>query len=373
MCLKPSVFINKQGLEVTTACRNCRLCRLNRINDWVGRCIAEKQTAASCSFVTLTYGGDNLVTGEKTELGASILIYSDVQRYIRKYRDAGYPCRYVLCGEYGSLKGRSHWHLLLFWELEAPPVLAETSYFTDTFWCHDFDDPQKAGEPFGYSYWVSDVTERDIRYVCKYLLKDEGQDTIFKMSRFPPIGAEYFRLRAQNFAKQGLLPQDAFYSFPDIRVKKTGLPRQFMMQGVTVDNFCREFIAHWRGLYGSHPLDVSHSDFLLDWCDKQGQRVASDQLERRTFAPRPTLPSPEGYGAYRLWETRNLYFCDPVDGFRCLPRLFWSYDEGGYPAWDAKVKTASEALAVRNFTKIKFGVSENYRRESAGLDRKPIR
>lgn len=371
MCLTPK-FVVHDGLTHEIACRKCKLCRLNRVNDWVGRCIAEKQTAAACSFVTLTYGGDNKVTGEKTELGASILIYSDVQRFIRKYRDAGYPVRYLLSGEYGDLKGRAHWHLLLFWEIEAPPVMAGAEQFTDSFWCHGKCDPAMEGMPFGFSHWINDVSERDVRYVCKYLLKSEGMDTVFKMSRFPPLGDEYFRRRAHEHARQGLLPRDAFYSFPEVR-DKSGLPRQFVMQGVTVDNFAREFIRAWQGLYGSHPLDVGHSDWLMSWCDTQASRLESESLERRSMGSRPTFPPPADYGAYRFWETRNVYFADPVDGFRCLPRLFWSFDEEGYPAWQDVIVSATEAVRRRSALKTKSDASESYRRASAALERKPTR
>lgn len=289
MCITPRVMTNKNGLRVTAECQTCWQCKANKVNDWVGRGIAEEQYCAGSSFVTLTYGGDDKINKVKTELGASILIYSDVQRYIRKYRDAGYPCRYMLSGEYGSLKGRSHWHLILFWEIEVPPNPKEVM-FTDSFWCSTDDEGLK---PFGHSLW-RDVNPERIAYVCKYLVADEAdteQETIFKTSKYPPLGAEYFRRRANTFVQQGILPKDGFYSFPDVRDKKTGLPRKFFMRGVTLDNFCEEFIRLWTDRYGEHPLDTQHSDWLLRWCDTKAKRSSSEvPVEPRKFVSRPLQP-----------------------------------------------------------------------------------
>lgn len=365
MCVNPRLLTTKQGLSVEVACRKCWQCIANRQNDWVGRCIAEEQTSARTTVVHLTYGGDDKVSGLKTDLGASILIYKDVMLWLKRLRKAGFPLRFFCCGEYGELKGRSHWHVICFWQDKSPEFEDGKRNFADKYWPHGFTmtEDLRLYDEFG-----NNQAERAIRYVTKYLQKSEDtSQALVRMSKKPPLGDAYFRQLAGVHVKQGLLPQDAFYSFADVR--KDGSPRKFKLEGASLDTFCGSFIEQWKARYGSHPLDVSHSDFLLAWCDTKAQRVASEQLERRQMASRPSIPPPAGYGAYRLWETRNVYVADPVDGFRCLPRLFWSYDEGGFPAWHEKITTAAEAAGTRS-ARIQSVDSDAYRRESAALERK---
>ena len=80
--------------------------------DWQGRCIAEAATAKAAFAVTLTYGRDAM--GEKLHERAVVMTYSDVQRYLKLLRRHRYTVRYFCAGEFGSEKGRVHWHIILF-------------------------------------------------------------------------------------------------------------------------------------------------------------------------------------------------------------------------------------------------------------------
>lgn len=346
MCVSPRMLTTKAGLAVEVACRKCWQCVSNRQNDWVGRCIAEEQTSRRTTVVHLTYGGDDKVTGLKTDLGASILIYKDVMLWLKRLRKAGYPLRFFCAGEYGELKGRSHWHVICFWQDESPPFEDGKRNFEDRFWPHGFTMTEDIRM---LDIGGSNQVERAIRYVTKYLQKsDATKESLVRMSKKPPLGDAYFRLLAADHVNQGLLPRHGFYSFGDCR-KPDGDVRRFQMSGASLDTFCRTFIALWRDRYGGHPLDVAHSDFLLAWCDSQAQHLEVEQLETRVMAGRPSVPPPEHYGAYYLWEKRNVYVCDPVAGFPELPRLFWSFDEEGFPAWHESVTTATAAASIREF------------------------
>lgn len=359
MCASPQLMVSpKTGLLVEVACRKCWQCVANRKNDWVGRCIAEEQTSAETTVVHLTYGGDDKVTGLQTDLGASILIYRDVQLWLKRLRKKGYPLRYFAVGEFGSLKGRCHWHIICFWEKGSPPFEDGKRNWNDQFWRRYPLDGSGTSEPIGFTMTESlrgGDAERAVRYVLKYLVKNledvqDGEDVtsqaLVRQSRNPPLGAVFFQRRAADFVAQRLLPQDGLYSFRDI-IGPDGLPRQFNLQGASLDYFMRELVRLWRHRYGEHPLDTHHSDFVQAWCDDQAPAASVGQLERRSFGGKPTVPVPEHYGAYYLWQSRNLYVADPVDGFRCLPRLFWSFDEEGYPAWHESVRTATEAESIR--------------------------
>lgn len=331
MCVNKRVMI-VNGLKRETACHNCWQCTENRINDWVGRCIAEKEDSKAVTVYGLTYGGDDKVTGVKTELGASILIYSDVQKWIKRLRAAGYPMRYLLCGEYGGAKGRVHWHVICFWKDKVPEFQDGIRNFNDPFWPHGFT----------YAEALKGDEIRAIRYVCKYVQKDSEEIAFVRMSKKPPLGDAYFRRRANTFAEQGILPKDAFYSFPDVRDPKTGKPRQFYMSGVTLDNFLSEFIERFQERYGLHPLDRQHSEFLQNWCDKQAPRVAVDDIQKRSFRV-VARPEPPHFGFNVSWsEKLNMYVAE-----RGSERLFWTYDQEGQKAWQSVIRTESEAARLR--------------------------
>lgn len=359
MCVNPRLLTDKNGLQVEVACRKCWQCVANRQNDWVGRCIAEEQTSSVTTVVHLTYGGDDKVTGLQTDLGASILIYSDVMKWLKRVRFHGFPLRFFCVGEYGSLKGRAHWHVICFWQKASPEFIDGKRNFEDRFWPHGFT----MTEGLRGTDQAANSAERAIRYVTKYLQKtDETSQSLVRMSRLPPLGAAWFRQRAVDHVRQRLLPQDAFYSFGDL-VDVDGRPKQFKLAGASLDLFCRSFIEEWRLRYGNHPLDVAHSDFLLAWCDAQAARLVVEDLEVRKMGARPSLPVPDGYQPYRLWETRNVYFTEPVDTFLCRPRLYWSYDKEGFRAWSERIVTEAVAIGIRS-ERTKSKDSDGYRRES---------
>lgn len=231
MCVKLSLLPN--GSEVN--CRKCWQCREQKVDDWVGRCLAESKTSTACHSITLTYGEDE--TGEKDHLRAAILTYSDLQRMFKHLRVDGYKFKYFAVGEYGSMKGRAHWHLMIFWAGKVPPHELSTvteKRFHNKYW------------PHGFQHWEK-PTAKSIRYVCKYIQKDMGKDERqghLAMSKKPPLGNEYFHKLAGKYVAQGLAPQDLFYSFPEVK-DKNGKPKRFYMTGVTATNYLEAFCVQW--------------------------------------------------------------------------------------------------------------------------------
>lgn len=340
MCVTPTrVFVN--GRLVETACRKCWQCRQNRINDWVGRCIAESQDAGETTTISLTYGSTDRIGEVSNDLGSSVLIYSDVQKWIKRLRAAGYPLRYFLAGEYGEQFERSHWHCIIFWQYSldengkrvcrVPNYMQRVRNFSDKFW------------PHGYTFWDGDFNEKSAYYVCKYIMKTEGAKAELHMSKKPPLGFRYFERLAEQYAQQGVIPKSPEYSFPDVIVKKTGLPRVYYMQGVTLDNFCNAFIAAWEQRYGSHPLDKQHSEFLQNWLDAVAPKETVLTLEQRPLRPAPPIESPDMFGDFRFSEVLNVYYCVGAND----KRLFWSFDERGLPGWVDVIRTESEAARLR--------------------------
>lgn len=330
MCIAP----HKIADVGFVACRECWQCRERKVDDWVGRCIAEGRTAKACHAVTLTYG-DDLSTGAKDHQRMTVLTYSDVQKYLKYLRADGYPVRYMAVGEYGSIKSRAHWHIILYWQ-DRVPEHEIGKRFNQKHW------------PHGFSYWEP-VSAQSIRYNCKYIQKDMGDDLRqghMAMSKKPPLGDAYFRELAARYVENGIAPQDLFYSFPEVRRVPHGTkgksakafhanskPIQFMMSGKTADNFLTYFVEGWREKFNDEP---PRSPVVWAWLDKNLQRyvdsISLPRFERRGYVPKPEKP-PFGGSAVRFDEGANCFYSD-VHGVR----MFYSYDTEGDLGWHEKIR-----------------------------------
>ena len=311
MCVSPLVL--KSGQVI--ACRKCWQCRENRVNDWVGRCIAESETATASNSITLTYGRDEL--GREDHERAAVLTYSDVQKYFKLLRRHGYPCRYFAVGEVGAVKGRCHWHVVVFWQGPVPPHDPDKR-FMERHW------------PHGWSYWEK-PSPASIRYVCKYIQKDirdaEKQGHL-AMSKKPPLGAEYFDRLARKYVDQGLAPQSPYYSFAHVR-DKNDKPVQFYLAGVSLDNFCQAFLNYWAIYRGGH---YPSSPLIDEFCDRIARPPSTVLLEPfRPGGSVPWIPPPEGC-EMKFSQPHNSYYYE-----RNGTRYFWSYNSGGERAWQRKI------------------------------------
>ena len=330
MCLNPS----KVADVGFVACRECWQCRERAVDDWVGRNIAEGQTAKAAHVVTLTYG-ECRSTGGIDHLRASVLTYSDVQKFLKFLRIDGYPVRYFAVGEYGDKKGRAHWHIILYWQGAVPEHKLREN-FMQKHW------------PHGWSYWDK-MTPEAVRYACKYLVKDADTDAQKfgpKPSKKPPLGDAYFRELAGRYVEAGLSPQNLYYSFADVRRVPKGAransakalgqaakPLQFMMRGKTAENFCGYFVEQWEAKHNDLP---PASPVIWAYLDKGLQRymdsVALPRFERRGFVPVPKAAPVGGTGPFAD-KVLNTYYSD-VDGVR----LYYSYDMEGDLGWHEKIR-----------------------------------
>lgn len=243
MCIAPIKL--DDGTEV--GCRECWQCRKRRVNDYVGRCIAESKFAKKTYAVTLTYDGDQGVN-------AVTLIYKDVQDFLKRLRKK-YKCRYIVTGEYGSAKGRSHWHIILFFQDNWPEVTSNKRVDWK-YWKH------------GFSYF-QEPDWKGFEYCLKYVLKDQTSrqsDSHLAMSKKPPLGHEFFQQLAKQHVEQALVPQTYFYKFGDVRDYKNR-EKGFMMQGKTRENFMETFINEWEAKYDHEPLSEIVNDYYDDITD----------------------------------------------------------------------------------------------------------
>lgn len=106
-CESPRLLI-KQGIRVR--CGKCFSCRRAHAAEWATRLTHELEywPHDHCFFLTLTYNPLH----HKDD---NVLDVKDLQLFLKRLRKStGDKVKYFAAGEYGSLRGRKHWHLILF-------------------------------------------------------------------------------------------------------------------------------------------------------------------------------------------------------------------------------------------------------------------
>lgn len=89
------------------ACGQCVGCRAERARQWAIRCVHEASLHDQNCFITLTY------SGEKLPPDGSLRI-EDWQRFAKRLRKKVGKFRYFMCGEYGEVNFRPHYHACMF-------------------------------------------------------------------------------------------------------------------------------------------------------------------------------------------------------------------------------------------------------------------
>lgn len=236
---------NSNGVEIP--CGQCRLCRASRLEDLIGRALAEQRISSRTMSVTLTYAGDGP--------SSAALVYSDVQKFIKRLRKE-YSVRYFAVGEHGSRKARAHWHCILFFRGVAPDLRVDSRQMW-RFWPHGFVYPQHPDY-------------QGFRYALKYVLKHQTElaSRSFRMSKYPPIGSEFFLRYAEDLARDGLALHSPEYSFSDVtaldRREGRHRPRLFWLRGRTQELFVKHYADVWRRIRGEWPPYTEFFDNVMD-------------------------------------------------------------------------------------------------------------
>lgn len=121
---------------VTIPCGHCIACRVNQSQQWATRAMHEAAYVSDGCFVTLTYDNDHVPKGYNLDK-------RDLQLFLKRLRitlyrkSLGHIRAYFACGEYGTKKGRPHYHLLLLGWKPNDLVYHHESYCGD----HVFTSP----------------------------------------------------------------------------------------------------------------------------------------------------------------------------------------------------------------------------------------
>jgi len=107
ICFSPKRF-NKELVPFKVPCGQCIACRLEYSKQWAVRCVHESEMYEKSSFITLTYADPHLPND-------SSLYHYDFQLFFKKLRRKyGDGISYFMCGEYGELNKRPHYHACIF-------------------------------------------------------------------------------------------------------------------------------------------------------------------------------------------------------------------------------------------------------------------
>lgn len=208
MCISSKVIKVLRGpnyVDQQVACGKCWQCRKSRVNDYVGRCLCELSTSKEVLVLTLTYRDRT-----ENDLAEKVIYPPHFQKFVRALRDSQHSLRYLAAGEYGELKGRAHFHCILFLNSSDDALDLLKSQIPQKQITHI---PQW---PHGHVFGDWGGSESKLRYVCKYLLKpDELHSKVwYTLSKKPALGGEYFYQKALRDAEFGVMPHQFGYKPP---------------------------------------------------------------------------------------------------------------------------------------------------------------
>lgn len=288
MCLRPKKISVRRGprYEVQeVACRNCKICRVVRENDLVGRCMAERRNSDQSFFLTLTYR--NLPDGTEPA-HVHILNKEHLQKFFRALRDRGYSVRYLSCGEFGTQKGRGHWHVVLFFK--GKPLGYEVGKFRQMAeWPHGHVDIKECDSASAIRYAVKYlepvVSEHPLTKTSERKKKKADNPTEFLMSTRPELGHEYFQKLALDHVEMGVAPTGFEYWPPDHLKHEGNKNHRFKMGGSTKKKYAMTFVLAWLEKYGE--LDLSRmSETFASVIEKAIFQIqVKAEAERRKLSP----------------------------------------------------------------------------------------
>lgn len=277
--------VNINGIDV--ACRRCWQCNQKRIDDVIGQCIAEREYSKTTVAVTLTYADKqheewNIYENDiKPVMNTISIYYKDFQDFLKRLRKR-YKVRFICAGEYGTKKGRAHFHCILFFKEE---LNLEQYYknFEERVNKTKFPVSQYASKQrFVWEYWkhgISYFQETDgykgFQYVLKYMLKDQesesshsvysltkGTRTKTKKNEPSILGYEFFEDLAERYINDGIIPKDFLYKFDDI--KRRGKRISFEMNKTAKRIFLDKYMELFFQKYGHDNVNSTRIEQELD-------------------------------------------------------------------------------------------------------------
>ena len=192
-CLHPKYITNRtlhydlfQPLKLKVPCGKCENCKRNNRDDWYIRSVFEwkEHGCSNTYFYTLTYNNEHL----PRFCGVPCFRKKDIQLFFKRLRGRlksyNISCKYLVTCEYGELRNRSHYHMLLFLDRECNP-----------FWLYKFirDSWNNGFVMPGDNHGLVD-SYSGIHYVTKYVTKDFSHLDVVLPKFAPAVFKRYYKL-----------------------------------------------------------------------------------------------------------------------------------------------------------------------------------
>jgi len=282
----------------TFACGKCLNCRIHHRREWSIRCVHEIYSFNNIGcFITLTYDPEHLPEN-------STLVKSDLQNFFKRLRNY-YPPRtfkYLACGEYGELRGRPHYHVLLFGLSIDQDYDTIKKCWNKCDWNALERTARRSARPH-----VGCINSKTANYVCGYIDKkyggELGKEIYEDTGRIPP-----FRLVSLGLGRSYL---ERFYQsisanlFITFEGKTCSLPRYYCKK--LKDIFGIDVSCRLR--FSGEAAEYDRIKTCLDDAGFSYPAINYNFVDYRPFFPR----SPEGYALHlfytepRFHSSRDYY------------------------------------------------------------------
>lgn len=232
------------------SCRKCEECVSIRKSQWCFRALAEAEHSFNSMFLTLTYADEFLPEGGNVRLRDCQLFFkrcrNQIARWYPNFDTKEYPLKYFLVSEYGSKRGRPHYHLIL-WNC---PLTSEEIFLC---WKLGFVKVKPCVEP-------------TIQYTLKY----------FACKDFAPDGKkENFCVMSKNLGKQWLADNLSYVkSFVTMPGSNARIP---------IPSYYRD------RLRDHNPEAYPKREFFWDYRPSQYEKFSRKFLKTRRLATRRCL------------------------------------------------------------------------------------
>jgi len=181
--------------DIELACGQCIGCRMRRASDWSLRCMHEASLWDDNCFVTLTYGNGMLPPNGS-------LCHADYQKFMKRLRKGRDKVRFYMCGEYGPLNERPHYHACLFnVHFRSDMVPSGTSESGEVFY-----ESAELTALWGHGMaTVQDLNAKTASYTARYIMKKAlGDDAKTAYNKIDDDGV--IITRAPEYAAMSLKP-----------------------------------------------------------------------------------------------------------------------------------------------------------------------
>jgi hypothetical protein len=163
--------------QIELKCGKCKGCRLDRSRDWAIRLMHEKHIFPEAIFVTFTYDDEHLPpNGTLVDKDFRLFMkrlrkkYQGVKSVVMPNGKTQNPIRYFMSGEYGTKRGRPHYHAIIFNYRpfdEVPCKQTPLNPLGDAFYTSS-----QLTKTWGNGYVnYSEVTQESCNYVAQYIMK----------------------------------------------------------------------------------------------------------------------------------------------------------------------------------------------------------